>query len=485
MPKTSKMKVTLLVPPPLDGHPVADRLAGCARSLYSLPNVFELSAAAVIEKQGFDVSYVNMPINNLKEKSFNDFLKTDRSDIYAIYGVNLTKETDKTASKKIRAIHPSAHVIFYGPGPTYTPEDYLLNERTYVIRGEPEETLRDLTYALKNSLPLINVSGVTFRIDGVITATGFRPLIEDLDSLPYQALHVIGKEKMKYWSPKLGIRPIATMITSRNCPYNCSYCVPCSHSFARELEYRRHYGKKPPVRKRSAEHVMGEIDMIARMGYKAIAFQDDLFIMGKQRTIDICQGLEKYSLKWGCSTRADTIDEEVMKAMAESGCQYIGLGIESFDKKILKDIRKEMNTDCVKPAVEIIKKHGIRVKVNVLFGASQFESQKTISYSMKKVEDLKVDQVMYNIANPFPGTELYDIAKERGWFIRGDYYPSDVQKEAIVNLPLISGNNLLKAVKKGNRKFFLNMAFIKRNISNFANLVDFIYAFRSLVKKLQ
>ncbi len=104
---------------------------------------------------------------------------------------------------------------------------------------------------------------------------------------------------------------------------------------------------------------------------------------------------------------------------------------------------------------------------------------------MKKVEELKVDQIMYNIANPFPGTELYDIAKKRDWFIKGDYYPSDVQKEAIVNLPLISGDELLKAVKRGNRKFFLNAAFIKRNIRNFATPGDFFYALRSLVKKLQ
>lgn len=478
------MKVTFLVPPSLDGQPVADRLAGCARSLYTLPNLFELTTAAVIEREGFNVSYINLANKN-REKEFYDFISKDDSSIYAIYSVNLTKETDKIATQIIKDKKPHVHVIFYGPAPTYSPEDYLLQDNTYVVRGEPENTIRDLIHAINDDRPFVDVLGITYKPNGKVMSNGFRPLIENIDSLPYQAIHLIEHEKMEYWSPKLGVRPIAAMITSRNCPYNCIYCVPCSHSFARELEYRRFFNQKPPVRKMSPEHVLGEVDMLAKRGYKAIAFQDDLFVMGKQRTIDICNGLKKYSLIWGCSTRADTIDDEIVKVMAESGCRYIGLGIESFDKEILADIKKEMDVECIKPAVEIIRKHGIKAKVNVLLGASRLESMDTIAYSMDKVKEIGADQVMYNIANPFPGTELYDIAKKENWFIKGDYYPSDVQKEAVMNLPLVSGKELISAVKKGNRNFFLNIGFIRRNINNFATFGDFMYALRSLVKKLK
>ncbi len=479
------MKVSFLVPPSLDGQPVADRLAGCARSLYSLPNPFELTAAAIVENSNCNVTYKNFPINNLNESSFRDYLETDNSNAYVIYGVNLTSETDTIALKRIKEIKSSTHVIFYGPGPTYSPEDYLLHEKTYVVRGEPEETLRELVCALNDGLPLYEIPGVTFRLNSGITSNSFRPLIEDLDSLPYQAIHLIEHEKNKYWSPKFGIRPVATMMTSRNCPYKCTYCVPCSHSFAGELEYRKHFSKKPPARKRSPEHVLGEVEMLAKKGYKAIAFIDDLFIMGKQRTIDICRGLKEFSLMWGCSTRANTIDNEVVRAMAESGCKYIGLGIESFDKKILDDIKKELDVECIKPAIETIKKYGIKVKINVLLGASRFESKDTIAYTMKKVKELKVDQVMYGIANPFPGTELYSLAKKNSWFAKGDYYPSDVQKEALLNLPMISGKQLVKSVKKGNLRFFLSYDFIANNIRNFATFGDFTNALGSLWKKLK
>lgn len=478
------MKITFLVPPALDSQPTADRVAGCARSLYSVPNLFELTAAAAIGTAGFKVSYKNFPINHFGEKKFVEYLQHDRSNCYAIYGVNLTKETDKKALGKIKNF-TDAPVIFYGPGPTYSPPDYLLYDNTYVVRGEPEESLKALCLALYENSDLTKIAGISYRTEGAILENGFRPLIEDVDSLPFQAIHLIESEKYKYYNPKLGSRPVASVSISRNCPYQCTFCVPCSHSFARELEYKRFYNKKPPVKKRSAENVIKEIEMLANNGYKAIAFQDDLFIMDKERVIKICHGIEKYSLKWGCATRADTIDDDVVSAMAVAGCRYIDLGIESFDDKILKDIRKNINVACYDTAVKTIKKYGIKAKLNILLGASALETVETIKYSMKKVEELDADQVMYNIANPFPGTELYKIAKEKGWFTKGDYYASDVQKEGIMNLPEISAEQLVKLVRKGNRSFFLNPRFIFRNIRNFETFKDFMDALGALGKKLR
>ncbi len=476
-------KITFLVPPALDGQPVADRVAGCARSLYSVPNLFELTAAAAVEAAGFKVSYKNFPINQMEEKDFDEYLGHDRSICYAIYGVNLTKETDKIALGKIKHIK-NTHVIFYGPGPTYSPSDYLLHDSTYVVRGEPEESLKALCLALHENCDLREIAGISYRTQGEVTENGFRPLIEDIDSLPFQAIHLIESEKHKYCNPKLGSKPVASVATSRNCPYQCTFCVPCSHSFAREIEYKRFHKKKPPVKIRSAENVIREIAMLVQNGYKAIAFQDDLFVMDKERIIEICRGIQEFSLRWGCATRADTIDDDVVIAMAAAGCRYIDLGVESFDERILKDIRKNIKVACIEPAIKTIKKHGIKVKLNILLGASALETVETVTYSMKKVKELDADQVMYNIANPFPGTELYETAKEKGWFTKGDYYASDVQKEGIMDLPELSAKQLVKLVRKGNRSFFLNPRFIFRNIRNFETIGDFVDALRALKKKL-
>lgn len=479
------MKVTFLVPPALDNRAVADRVAGCARSLYSLPNPFELTAAAVVENAGFEVKYVNFPINNLGIEQFDNYLRCDNSDCFAIYGVNLTKQTDRNALAKIKSVK-NAHVIYYGPGPTYCPSDYLLTDNTYVIRGEPEESLKELCWALDNGSDLKSVLGLSYRHNGKIRENGFRPLIEQIDSLPFQAIGLIEGEKYKYCNPKLGAKPVASAITSRNCPYQCIYCVPCSLSFARELEYKRfHNNKKPPVSRRSARNVIKEIEMLARNGYRAITFHDDLFIMGKERTIEICRGIEKYSLRWGCATRADTIDDDVVKAMSRAGCQYIDLGIESFDQRILEDIRKDMDVECIERSIKIIKRHGIKAKLNILLGASPLETVETIQYSMRKVKEVDADQVMYNIANPFPGTELYKLAKQNGWFTKGDYYPSDVQKEAIMDLPHVSAEQLVKLVRKANRAFFLSPRFVLRNARNFETFDDFVDAFRAIWKKLR
>ena len=145
------MKITFLVPPALDNQPCADRVAGCARSLYPIVNVFELLAAASVESLGIKVVYKNFPINKLTPENFNTFIKTDNSDVYVIYGVNLTKETDLIALRKIKNIKNEVDIIFYGPAPTYYVKDYLLYDRTYVVRGEPEQTIKELADCLRNS----------------------------------------------------------------------------------------------------------------------------------------------------------------------------------------------------------------------------------------------------------------------------------------------------------------------------------------------
>ncbi|MBI5025647.1 MAG: radical SAM protein, partial [Nitrospirae bacterium] len=144
----------------------------------------------------------------------------------------------------------------------------------------------------------------------------------------------------------------------------------------------------------------------------------------------------------------------------------------------------DLDVTKIEPAVQLIKKYGIKAKVNILVGCGPLETKKTIGYNRKMVRKLDFNQVMYNICNPFPGTELYKTAKEEGWFIKGDYYPSDVQKEVIIKLPHLSPKKLKRAVRIGNLQFFLRPKFIIRNIREFATFKDFIYALKVLKRKL-
>src|SRR3972149_579381 len=134
------MKITFLVPPPIDGK-IPERVAGCAYLLYYVPNIFLLSAAAVLEKEGYEVKYIETTIKKWGKKRFLAFLREDLSDIYSFYSVNLSQKTDMQALYDIREIRGNVPIVFFGPAPSDRPADLVVDENSYVVRGEPEYTM--------------------------------------------------------------------------------------------------------------------------------------------------------------------------------------------------------------------------------------------------------------------------------------------------------------------------------------------------------
>ena len=192
-------------------------------------------------------------------------------------------------------------------------------------------------------------------------------------------------------------------------------------------------------------------------------------------------------IAWGCQTRADLLDEKTVKAMASANCKYIDLGIESFDQRILDDVKKDLDVPAALESVRLVKKYGLDTKINILFGASPLETIDTINATMRMVKKMRVDQVMYSICTPWPGTEMYDRAKKEGWFVYGDYRTCDNDRESIIQFPHLSKKELEKAIRRANRTFFLNPRFILKNIFttgifNFSNIKDSI---RAVINKIR
>lgn len=476
------MKITFLIPPPLDGNKPAERVAGCVYGLYPVPNIFVLYVAAILERDGHAIVYEDFPTNKCNEDDFVSHLQKDNSDVYFFYTVNLATKTDLKALELIRRHRGDIPTVFFGPSPSYKPQDFIIDNNCFVVRGEPEITSRILIENLHKREMHGNIEGISWLMNNRVLHNKPRPLIANLDDLPFPARHLI--DRSKYYNPKLGLYPFTAAIASRNCPYRCIYCVPCSLSFAIEHEHKRFFGKKAPVRKRSPEDVIGEFKLLEKEGYKSVGFQDDQFIWGENRTVEICEGIKETGIEWGCACRADHITETAVKAMAEANCKYIDLGVESFNQDVLDYVRKDMKVDVIEKAIKIIKAYGISAKVNVLLGVSPLETKETIEYNQQRIKDLDVDQVMYNIANPFPGTEFYKMAKENKWFVYGDYVPADVQKESIISYPQLTKADLEEAVRKANRKFFLSWSFIRRNLWRLKNPRSFLRGLKAVQKKL-
>ena len=224
--------------------------------------------------------------------------------------------------------------------------------------------------------------------------------------------------------------------------------------------------------------------MLASEGYRAIGFMDDNFIWNETRTRQICDIMRRHNMVWGCQARVDAITEPIAKMLSESGCRYVDLGIESFDADILKYIQKGITPNDIYHSIKLLKKYNVPVKLNVLIGSSPLETAQTVKKTLREAKKLDVDQVMFNIVSPFPGTKYYQICKANGWIKGNEYHPTDVQRDSILNLPNISASEMESLLFRNNISYFLSPRFIFKHLRRFSSWEEFSASLKALKIKL-
>ncbi|TAN63045.1 radical SAM protein [bacterium] len=464
------MKVTFLIPPVLDGTQNVERCSGCNYGLYFFPLLPVLSVATLLKDNVARVSILDFPAHKKTKNDFRDFIGNDNSDIYVFYTVLLCQDTDRMARQIIRDIRKEARFIFCGPQPTYAPESFLDKDDTFVVRAEPEFSARNLILALKSKSGLDSVKGISYLDGSRLMHNPAEPFIPDIDQLPIPDRALL--DHGPYCNPKLRKVPHAAIITSRGCFGRCWFCVPNSLDYARELEYKKCYGRKPPPRLHSAKRVIDEFSEIARLGFKSVTVIDEEFLWDENRTLEICDGIKGLKLEWGCLARPDRVTEKVGKAMADAGCVFIDLGLESVDEEVLMAIRKDMTLADTERALAIFRKNKVEVELNVLMGATPKETTETIKRTLRTVKRLNPDYVLFSIANPFPGTDFYYAAKKEGWMVYGDYVPADPSKNAIISYPHLSKQELERLVSYAYFSFYFNPRYILRQLFSVKNFQD-------------
>jgi radical SAM superfamily enzyme YgiQ (UPF0313 family) len=476
------MKITFLIPPGLDGHRPPERVFGCTYGLYPIPNIFILGVGALLEKNGIKVQFIDSPVEGWRKKDLKKFLEKDGADIISFYTVNLSEKTDLLAAQMVRDIRGrDVYIAYFGPAPTHHPEAFLKDEKYIVIRGEPEYTFLSLAGALEKKTPLGSIKGISILEKGEAVNNPPGEAVEDLDSLPFPARHLLNKER--YYNPKLQLRPFTAVLTSRGCSYRCKYCVPCSLSFSRELESRRYFNKKPKVALRSVENIKEEFDKLKEQGYRSAGILDDQFVWGEDRTIKICEAIAPSGIIWGCLSRADRITGPIAKAMRAAGCRYVDIGVESFSGEVLEDVKKDLEVSKVFNAVKLLKANGVGVKLNILLGASPRQTKDVIKRDITTAKGLRPDSIMFSLANPFPGTEFYNEAASTGW-MKGGYKAIDVQKGVTISYPGISKRYLERMVRFANISFFFHPVFIWRNTRRLFNLSNLMFDVKILNRKI-
>ena len=182
------MRMTFVVPPEPGKEVAAERSAGCTRIVYPMPNIYELIAAACLEDKGHKVKLVDFVTEKGDADAVERFLRTDNSSPYLVWSVNLSRNADFAFRDMALRLRPEAKVIFMGPGATFFPELYLTDNRVTIVRGEPEATLLELAEYLEKDKDFSNLQGlILLDSDGAIKRNPARPLIQDIDTLPFPA----------------------------------------------------------------------------------------------------------------------------------------------------------------------------------------------------------------------------------------------------------------------------------------------------------
>lgn len=295
-------------------------------------------------------------------------------------------------------------IIFGGVHPTSIYERILKNFREIdiIVVGEGEEII----YELLTSENLEGVKGIAFRKDGEVLFTGRRKLIENLDNLPFPAYHKLKDFPKKYVLPIFNYprSPSTTFLTSRGCPFSCSYCD------------RSIFG--PTFRAHSSDYLIEHLKFLKKSyGIRHINIYDDNFLLVKKRVLEFCEKILKENIKitFNCIGRANHMDEEVLEALKRAGCWMINIGVESGDEELLKPHRTKPELEKIKEIVRKIKKKGIRVKGLFMMGIPG-ETRETIEKTIRFACENPFDDLNVTKFTPFPGTPVYEKIKEYGEF---------------------------------------------------------------------
>jgi len=227
------------------------------------------------------------------------------------------------------------------------------------------------------------------------------PRVEDIDSLPLPDRS--GLPGHLYRHPLFGNEMVTTLITSRGCPYRCVFCD------------KHVCGKK--WRSRSVESVLYEIEGIAlKNEVRSIIIYDDLFTLNRDRTMEICEGIIRRDLriKWKCEGRVNRVDPEMLSAMKRAGCEMVAYGVETVHEKSLQFLKKDITPEQTREAFTMTRKAGIQTLGYFMLGIPGETIEDELETARFAV-DLKADYAQFGVLSPFPGTDLYETARERGW----------------------------------------------------------------------
>jgi len=401
--KGYSMKFSFINPGPNPELPIEDvkKMVGAA------PPLGMLYIATYLRENGVDVSIIDEAAQGYSLKGTVDWVKQENPDILGFSTCSSSGRKAVLIAERVKQENPDIVTVFGNFFATFNAERILKKYPCVdvIVRGEGEQTSLELAKCLEKNGDLKKVLGINFRNNGQIISTPDRPLIKDVDSLPFPDREMLDVE---YHNTTAGLvvapKKFSSFVSSRGCVFKCRFCG--CRRLARNL-----------WRSRSVDNILEELHLLSSQGYKQFLFVDDNFTLNPKRVIQLCQRLkkEKVDIEFFAEGRVDNCPQNMLQEMVRANCKMIYFGIENATQKILDYYDKRTTPQQAEDASKKARKAGIDVIVASFILGAPHETRKEIQNTLKFAQKIQVDIPQFNILATFPGTDIWEELKMQGF----------------------------------------------------------------------
>ena len=436
------------------------------------PPLGVLYLAAVLKEKGVEVSVLDQAAKGLTMRETVSWIRAENPDVLGFSTFATSGRTAALISNEVKKENPNVTIVFGNYYATFNPERILRKYPSVdiIVRGEGEQTVADLAGCFENRGRLKDVLGISFRDGSNVASTGDRPLIQDLDCLPFPDRSLIDET---YHSVIAGAnvapRKFTSLVSSRGCVYRCRFC--CCTQFARNR-----------WRPRSVKNTLEELCFLASEGYEQFVFVDDSFTANPKNVIKLCREMrkEKLDMEWICEGRVDNASYQMFWETAKAGCRILYFGIESANQRILDYYNKRITPEQSKTAVRTARRAGADVIVGSFIVGAPDETREEIRNTIEFASRIPIDLPQFNILGVFPGTDIWNELEAKGFLKGGDYWETGIGVSEIYPTA-VPYREIRQMIHDGFYRFARRPSFISKQM---ARLVKSSYRVRIVVNNL-
>ena len=370
----------------------------------NIPHGLAILANVIRKKLFITPEFVDINAYRYSNEEVATILRSTEFDVVLIGGLIPVYKRIVLYADMIKDINPDAVIIAGGSAAMSVPKLLLKNSKVDVVcAGEGEKVVIDLLKGLENDKleNLAYIRGFYYKINGEILYSGSSELLHDLDSESEVPAYDLLPMDIYLSNPVVGFGRDIDFISSRGCPFSCTFCYQ---------PWGTHF------RAHSVDLIIDTLKSLkGNYNIDFVSFQDDEFMARKDRVYEFCEKVQKHipGLLWSCTGRVNLVNEEIVKAMKNSGCVSISYGLESGSPRMLKSMNKVATIENMENAVRINRKFGMMLPVSFIIGMpgeDEKSCRETVELCIRNEIPLK--SIMY--ATPYPGTELFDYAVSTG-----------------------------------------------------------------------